>query len=162
MLRESEVSYRAFFCCLYRREWVVSTMHNVSETMKTVTQEINEFVDAIRTYDETDIMGSLVRCVREGIDVVGRIVNINDDPANLTELADALADAAQDFVAKALAGRPLLKGGAQAALPLVVPALVAEAAKRTDDVDAFIEAHVLPLLAQAEQFCHDARVAFGG
>lgn len=129
---------------------------------KTVTQEINEFVDAIRGYDATDIMASVVRCVREGIDVVGRITNINDDPANLTELADALSDAAQDFVAKALAGRPLLKGGAQAALPLVVPALVAEAAKRTVTVDAFIEAHVLPLLSQGESFCHDARVAFGG
>lgn len=130
--------------------------------MKTITQEIAEFRDAITTYDPANLGASIRRLVDEGFDVVGKVVNLDDDPANLTELADAVTDALGDFIAKALADRPLVKRGAQMAIPLAVPAVVQEAAKYTGTAEQFWDEKVEPILREVEATIHGIRVDMMG
>lgn len=129
---------------------------------KTVTQEITEFQVAVQAYDKSDLMGSAVRITREGMDVIGKLAQIDDDPAVLNEFADAVTDVVSAFVGDALQGRPFMRNSAKAAIPFVVPALVQEAAKYVGKTDAFVDAHVLPFFSGMEQIGHDGRVAFGG
>lgn len=129
---------------------------------KTVTQEINEFIDAIKTYDQADLMASTGRVVREGVEALGRVMAIDDDPAVLQEFTDAVKDAIYKFVGEALTGKPVIRGVVQGAVPMVVPAIVAEASKRLDNVDGLIDEKVLPFFKWMESFGHDGRVAFGG
>lgn len=129
---------------------------------KTVTQEITEFRDAVQQYDKTDIMGSAVRITRETIDVIGKLNQIDNDPAVLNEFSDAVTDVVTKFVGDALQGRPFIRNSAKAAIPFVVPALVQEGSEYVGRADAFIDLKVVPFFASLEQIGHDGRVAFGG
>lgn len=129
---------------------------------KTVQQEINEFRDAIVAYDPTHLGQSLRRMVDEGFDVVGKIINLDDDPANLSELADSISDAAQEFVDKALKGKPFARNGAKLGISMVAPSLVQEAAKYTGTVEQFWDEKVEPVLREVEETIHGIRLDMAG
>ena len=129
---------------------------------KTIAQEIEEFRLSITEYDKTDFLASASRCAREGMDVLGKIVALENNPAAVDELATAIGSGMNQFIDKALADRPLMKRGAKMALPLIVPELIEQGAKYIGKTDEFIEAHILPFFVEGEKFCHAGRVAFGG
>lgn len=129
---------------------------------KTITQEISEFRDAIKTYDPANVSASLHRCVDEGFDVIGKIVNLDDSPEVIAELGDSVSDALSDFLDKALASRPFARNGAKLAVSFAVPSLINEAATYTGTAEAFWDEKIEPVLAEVESLIHGIRLDMAG
>lgn len=129
---------------------------------KTITQEISEFRDAIVAYDANHFGQSIRRIVDEGFDVVGKVVNLGGSPADLNELGDAISDAAQEFIDKALVGKPFARNGAKLGVSMVAPALVQEAAKYTGTAEQFWDERIEPVLREVEETIHGIRLDMAG
>jgi hypothetical protein len=129
---------------------------------KTFEQELAEFRQSIADYDKADFLGSLVRCAKEGIDVLGKLTKINSDPEALRQFEVTLSDGLTNLVNRALANKPLYRRAVLTAITFGSATLVQEAAKYIGRSDAFIAEHVMPFFTEGEKFCHDGRIAFGG
>lgn len=131
--------------------------------MANFRQELDELVNAVTA--EVAPGGSIAdkghRIAREAFDVIGKIVDIDDDDATRDEATAEIEAAAGLIVDRLLADNRLLRRAAKAALPFAMPGVVDSIAAYAGTAEEWIADNVAPALARWEETIHRARVALG-
>ena len=132
--------------------------------MGTFREEIQEFVEAatLPVTDTNSLPDRIHRVVREGFDVVGKVLNVNNDPAALLEARTEISAAIQLIVGKLLADKPVYRRIATSLLPFVVDPIIDQMLKFTGTADEFADSYVVPALTRWEDSLHRARLAISG
>ncbi len=122
--------------------------------------ETQEFIDAFS--DVGTVADRAHRIAREGFDLVGKVVNLENDLAAIEEAKDELADAATAIARKLLVGRPMIRMAVLAGIPSAIGPIVDAAARYTGTAEQFVDEHVAPRLAEWEKTIHRARIGLEG
>ncbi len=99
---------------------------------------------------------------RELFDVVGKVVNLGDDPTSSAEIKLELEAASAEIVLKVFKGRPVLRMAAAAAVPYVAGLVIDAIENYTGTAEQFVDEHLLPHLAECESTIHRMRISLEG
>ena len=132
--------------------------------MATFRQEIQELVDEITgdAHPEESLAARAHHIARELFDVVGKVVNLDDDPAAIAEAKAELSDAAALVAGKLLADRPLIRMVVMSGLPSAIDPAVDLIVQYTGTAEQFVDEHIVPRLTEWEATVHRIRVSLEG
>jgi hypothetical protein len=125
--------------------------------MPNIEQELQEFVDEVtgKYHPDEPWQAHVHHMVREGIDVVGHLLQANE---NVDELSDAATNAATKIVQK-LDMRPMVKRMVLMAIPGVMPGIVEQLAAYAGTAQQFVDAEIIPRLDEWINTLVDVRQA---
>ena len=126
--------------------------------------EIQQFIEEVTGANHAgeSTADRIHHAIREGIDVVGELLKISDDPTVRDDVTNQVETAAGIVVDRLMVSNPIARRVVKSSLPMVVPGIVTALSKYTGTADDFIAEHILPELKRCEETIHRVRIELGG